>query len=69
MLIRVSHQGSTSGRHLGQNRQKLNENYKINVLRGKREGEHGGQINLLSSGGNPTRGNSAHSYGRNQETM
>ena len=57
-----------------QNRQKLNENYKINILGGKREGEHGEQVNLLSSGGNPsggnpTRGNPAHSYGRNQETM
>ena len=44
------------------------------LLGGKRKGGHGGQVNLLSSGANPsggntTRGNPAYSYGRNQETM
>ena len=51
--LRVSHLGSTSRGHFGQNGKKLHENYKINILH-KTEGGHGGKaIVWIVQGGSP----------------
>ena len=42
------------GGHFGQNWQKLNENYKINIFMAKQWGDMGGQVNFSGSGGIPS---------------
>ena len=45
--------GLTGGGQLGQNGQKLHENYKIVILGSKKWGAWQGQANFLGSGGIP----------------